>query len=353
MDPQITSFLLQQLLMTWHLDVVGARTPNKLSKMQQLQTPPLIAILARLEDAPVTAHTPEGKILPCGHRVDVHLILSCSNFFGDLAWGKRGHVLECPHADCNDQYTLPMIPNPWVVDGLQARLDLIQWAWAHGKDAPNYADVKTGRMLRHILNQIGHLPLKSESTLRVGLSQRRIRQTLRLFDTEGVTRAVENIYAGPRLLRGKQPYCKFRPSKAPPPEYVQFTYFPPSPGQYCDLREEPHRRARGPRKWASTPAEDEEEQRFIIPWIEHISKSGKSKQKKIVRFAAPVVTAIQYFEPWWRDEYRDSDRYYSSGPSSTSADRSTKLDDDREIARYAAEKRLRNGYSIFRREWKR
>ncbi len=324
----MTTFLLRQLLHTWHPDVIAltGRTQNKLLKTPQLQTPSLIAILAHLPDAPLTAHTPEGKILPCGHKFDVCSILRKSNFFGDLVWGKGRHLLKCPHTDCGAQYTLPMLPSPWVVDGLQARLDLIQWAWAHGKDAPNNADVKTARMLRHILNQTGHLAptsRRSEITLASGLSQQRLRQTLRLFDTEGVARAIGKLHTGPRFLRGTEPYCRFRPSRAPP---TQLKYHPPSLGQYC-MCEKPHK-ARKPRQWLSTPAEDKGEWRSATPRIEDSRKTGKSTQKKTVRFAAPVVTKIQYFEP------------YLSEPCGTSTDPSTRLDDDREIARIEAKNRL-------------
>ncbi|KAL9136297.1 MAG: hypothetical protein Q9175_002503 [Cornicularia normoerica] len=338
MDHQITTFLLLQLLKTWHPDVIALAglTPNKLSKTPKLQTPPLIAMLARLADAPVTPYQPESKELPCGHRVDVRSILSRSNLFGDLVWGRGRHFLHCPHPDCNRRYALPMIPNPWVVAGLEARLDLIQWVWARDKHAPNKVDVKMVRILRYVLNHIGNLPQDLEMTSSSpwsGSSERRLGQTLRLFDKEGVAGAVGKIYAGPGLLRGTQHYCKSRPSRAPPPGYVQFKYHPPSPGEYCACKE-PHNWARNPRDWASTPAEDEEEWGFAICRIER--KTRKFKRKKTVRFAAPVITSIQYFEPWWRSEYRDSDRYYSSGPCRTSVDPSTKVDDDKEVARLDA-----------------
>lgn len=345
MDPHITTLLLRQLLETWYPDVkaLAGRTPNVLSKTPKLQTPPLISILARLVDAPAKAHEPEGKELPCAHRVDACSILSHSNLFGDLTWGKRRHFLVCPDPDCDTEYALPTIPAPWVVDGLEARLDLIQWAWAHGRDAPNNADVKMTRVLRRILDQIGHLPRSLEMTSSLP-RQRRLTQTLRLLDSEGVAGAVGKIYAGPRLLRGKEPFCRFRRSKAPPPGYLQLRYLAPSPGQFC-ICEEPHW-VRDPRAWISTPAEDEEKREFAIAWMERSRKAGKFRRKKTVRFAAPVITKIRYFEPWWCNEYRDSDRYYSSGPCRPSVDPSTKVDDDKEIEKLNLSRRGVGGWGV-------
>ncbi|CAF9912813.1 MAG: hypothetical protein ALECFALPRED_008312 [Alectoria fallacina] len=343
LESVLTHFLFKQLLQIWIPDVPTLLAQRIASgtwvfqKTPKSQTPPLISVLMSLADSPATEHETAAKNLPCGHIVDVQTILSCSNLFGGLVWGQGPHFMECPQSDCDTQYALPIIPNPWVVGGLQARLDLIQWAWARSKDAPNSFDVELARILRYFLHQMGYLPQDLETMPNLpwsGPSQRRQRQMFRLLDAETVVWAQEKYYDTPRSLRGTEPYCKFRLSKPPPPGYVQFKYPPPSPGQYCDC-EEPHEWARGPVEWASTPAEDEEEWGFAIPRMER--SAGRSKRKKTVSFAVPVITAIRYFEPWWRNEYRDSDRYYSSGSSRTSVDPSTKLDDDREIARLDAE----------------
>lgn len=336
MDPHITISLLRQLLDTWYPDVkaLAGRNPNLLSKTSKLETPTLISTLARLPDAPTKAHEPEGKELPCGHRVDVCTILSHSNLFGDQV--KKRDFLVCPDPNCDTQYAMPTIPAPWVVDGLQARLDLIQWAVANSKDAPNNVDVKIIRVLRRILNQIGHKPQSSEMSSNLP-SQRRLKQTLKLFDSEGVAGAVGKTYAGPRFLRGKEPFCRFRRSKTPPRERLRLMYLAPSPGQFC-ICEEPHR-VRDPRAWISTPAEDEEKREYAVARIERSGKAGKGRQKKSVSFAAPVITRIHYFEP------------YSSGPCKRSIDTSTKEDDEKEIERLNISRRGDGGWgSQIRRE---
>lgn len=342
MDPHITTLLLRQLLDTWYPDVkaLAARTPNVLSKSKtpKLQVPPLISILARLPDAPTKAHEPEGKELPCGHRVDVRSILTHSNLFGE---GKTRHVLVCQYPSCNIEYTLPTIPAPWVVDGLKIRLDLIQYSYNYGKNAPDHVDVQMTRLLRRILDQIGHHPRSLEVSSSLP-RQRRLTQTLRLLESEAAG-AVAKIYAGPISLRGKEPYCRFRRSQAPPPGQ-QLKYLAPSPGQFC-ICEEPHW-LRNPRAWISTPAEDEEKREFTILRIEKSRKAGKPRPKKSVRFAAPVITRIHYYDRWWSREYCDSDRYYSSGPCSRSSDTSTKVDDDKEIERLNLSRRGFSSWGI-------
>ena len=316
----------------------SGRTPNRLSKTPKFQTPPLIAMLAHLADAPPTTHEPAGKVLSCGHKIDVCSILACSNLFGDREWQGKPTFLECPQPNCSNQHSLPWIPDPWAVDGLRARLDLLQWAWSYCEDAPHTTDVKMARVLRRILDQIGYLPQgidMTSSSPRGGPSQRRLMQTFGLFDIEGVEGAQGKIRTGPRDLRGTKPYCRFRPSKAPPSGSVPLTYRHPVLGQSCDC-EEPHGRAPKARQWASTPAEEEEKSNHAIPRTEKSRKTGKPGQKKTVRFVAPVITEIRYFEPWWSNEYRYSTRYYSSGPCRLTSDRSTRIDDDKEIARLEA-----------------
>lgn len=365
MDSKLISFLFKQLLQSWYPDIATLLDQRILSeslvfqKTPKVQTPSLISFLMSLADAPVTEHgLATKKLARCGHIIDVRSILTCSNLFSDLGCGKGPSFLYCSQPNCDTRYALPIIPNPWVVDGLQTRLDIVQWAWARSKNAPTNADVNLGKVLRYILDQVGRLPRDLERTSSLpwnGPSQRRHRQALRLLEAETVVLGEDSLYKGPSLLRGRKPYCKFRPSKAPPPGYLQTKYCRPSPGQNCSCAQ-PHRSAREPWEWASTPAEDEEDWESAVPLIENSGtsirrsdfrhaapfsfgrnmlplangrgKTGK-KQKKTVRFVAPVITDIHYFEPWWRREYRDSDRYYSSGPSRTSTDRSTKVDDDR------------------------
>ena len=355
-DSGLISFLLRQLVQSWYLDIetfLARRIVSKFLLFQKApkeRTPPLVSFLMSLADAPVTEHESAAKKLPCCHTVDVSAILTCSNLFSDRVWGQGTNFLQCSQCDAN--YALPMIPNPWVVDGLQTRLDIVQWAWTHSKDAPTNADVNLGKVLRYILDQMGHLPRDLEITSSLpwtGPSQRRQRETLRLLEAEAVELADGKLYTGPILLRGRGPYCKFRPSKALQIRHLQLKYYPPSPGQNCSCAE-PHECVRDPRAWASTPAEDEEKWEFAVSRIENSGNTirrnraspfsiggnmlpwrgrRRKTQKKTVRFAAPVITDIHYFEPWWRKEYRDSDRYYSSGPCRTSVDRSTRLDDDR------------------------
>lgn len=329
MEPDIATLLLGQLLYTWYPDVkaLAARTPNVLAKTPKLQqTPALVSILARLADAPRKAHEPEGKELPCGHRVDVRSILTHFNLFGNPARGKNRHSLVCPDPSCDVHYTLPSIPAPGTVDGLEARLDLIHYFWVHGKDAPNHVDVQMTRLLRRILDHIGHRPRSLDVSSSLP-KQRRLTQTVRLLESEGAV-AARMIYAGPTSLRGKEPYCKYRRSKARWPEYLQLKYLPPSPGQFCYC-EEPHW-LRNPRAWISSPAEDEEKREFAV--IPKSRKAGKHRQKKSVRFAAPVITHIHYFER------------YSSGPCSRSIDTSSKMDDDKEIERLNFSRRGVSGW---------
>ena len=334
-DSNLLYFLFKQLIQSWHTDILTLVAQGTLSEILVLQKtaethiPPLISFLASLADTSATEHVPAAKELPCGHKVAVHSILTCSNLFGDQLRSRGPRYIQCPQ--CATQQALPMIPDPWVVDGLRARLDLVEWAWGRSKHAPTRGDKNVARLLRYILDQIGHLPRDSETTSSLP-SKRRQRQTLRLLETEAMVLAEGKIYEDPCWLRGTEPYCRFRPSTPPPPEYVHLRYSSPSPGQHCKC-EAPHTWTRSPKEWTSTPAEDEEEWDFAISRIENSGKTRKPRKKKMVRFAAPVITEIHYFEPWWRSEYCYSTRYYSLGPSRRSVDLSTKLDDDREIAR--------------------
>ena len=335
MSTRLTHLLLSQLLEAWNPgpSARSERIKVHLSKTPKLSTPPLVVMLADLADVPIIAQDPDGKILPCGHRIDVRSIFSCANLFGDQIWGRKPIFLECPHHGCNKQHTIPMIPNAGVVDGLKARLDLLQWSWAHGKDTPDNGDVKLGSTLRYILEQIGHVIPTNEpkSKLSKGAKNpRRLKEMLRLFDTKCVAQAIEKLYASPERSRGAEPYCGFRPSGRVRPGQQRIGYHTPSPGQFCEC-DKPHMTIRKPNDWASTPAEDGGERKDEV--VRMGGKAGKSKQKKSVRFAAPVVTKIHYFEPWWLKEFYYSTRYYSSGPSRITADPSTKEDDDREIAR--------------------
>ena len=326
MDSRIATFLLLQVMNTWHPDVIAlaGRSKTKLSKTPKLQTPPIITMLTHYPDAPIIDDQPDGKVLPCGHRIDVISILTQGNLFGDQRWG-RGIHLHCEHRHCTKRYALPMIPSPSVVSGLEARLDLIEWICERDKHTPEQMDVKMVRTLRGILKEIGSAPRSPETTSSSSWSgERRLRQTLKLFEKEGLAGATGKIYTGPSLFRGAEPYCEWRRSRVPRPGCEQRKYHSPSLIRYCECKE--RHKARKPRDWKSTPCEDKEESRFEIQRIERESgKSRRQKKKKTVRFAAPVISGMQYYQP------------HSWVACERSTDPSTERDDDREIARLDAE----------------
>ena len=62
-------------------------------------------------------------------------------------------------------------------------------------------------------------------------------------------------------------------------------------------------------------------------------RGPNNEKRKTVRFVAPVVTEVQYFHRWFNDEYRDSGRYWSTGPHRKSTDLASQAEDDVEIER--------------------
>ena len=223
----------------------------------------------------------------------------------------------------------PELPNPQTLDGLEARLDLIQYSW--NKDAPTELDMNTVSLLRDILSRIGHSspdpdpdPGMDADVSGNAPSEASLMQTLVNMEMEAFGLMALNQGKSAEIpLRGNQPYCRCREAIIPTPGQ-SLRYNMASPGQYCECVT-PHKYEREPWLWALTPAETE-----IDP---DSSNAEKPKKLKTVRFVAPVVTQVQYFEPWWCDEYRDSGRYYSTGPHRRSVDTSTMADDDWEIER--------------------
>ncbi len=269
-------------------------------------------------------HLP-GKRFPCGHVVSLRPILACCNLPGDAIYTPRPHRFGCAQPECNDTVEFPTIPDPRVVDGLEARLDLIEWSWR--KDKPTESDRKTVSLLRYILSRIGHLSRESDAEsdlesdaelLQSEPSESSLMQTLVQMETEAFA-LVADLGEGSAEIatRGTQEYCSYR---APNPEHSHPFYPMLSHGQECECVT-PHEFEREPSSWASTPAEANVEPR----------EEEKCKKGKTVSFVAPVVTEVQYFEPWWCAEYRDSDRYWARGPCTKSVDRATEVDDEWEI----------------------
>ena len=316
---------------TWHPDVIAlaGRSKTKLSKTPKLQTPPIIALLTHYPDAPIKDDQPDGKVLPCRHRIDVKSILTQCNLFGDQRWG-RGDHLHCEHQHCNKRYFLPVIPSPSVVSGLEARLDLIEWICERDKHTDDQMDMTMVKTLRGILKEIGYVPRYPETTSSSSRSgERQLRQTLKLFEKEGLAGATGKIYAGPSLFRGAEPYCEWRRSRVPRPGYEERKYHSPALGRYCECKE--RHVARKPSDWKSTPCEDEEESRFAIQRMEREwrerekGKFRRQKRKKTVRFVAPVISSVEYYP---RHSWVACER---------STDPATEKDDDREIERLEAE----------------
>ena len=322
--------LLPQLVQIWLPDdsaVRHERCSTPLSEQALRSHPPLISFLEGLSDV-LTPDDDPGKRLPCGHVVSLRAMLACCNFCGDESWTPGPHLYGCAEEECSDTFEFPRIPDPRVVDGLEARLQLIEWSWK--KDKPNEPDMRTVSLLRDFLSQIGHLsrelePETDDKEPRHEPSETSLMQTLVQMETEalGLMAESEGMKAE-TAVRGTQDYCSYRASRIPRVVLSQLQYPMLSPGQACECVTA-HEFEREPGTWALTPAEMD---------LDHSELTGKKITKsKTVRFAAPVVTEVQYFELWWNDEYRDSDRYWSQGPHRRSMDLSTSADDDWEILR--------------------
>ena len=440
--------LLPQLVKIWLPDHSATRHEigRSLSEQQnpRSQVPPLISFLEGLSDILIPDDV-KAKRFPCGHVVSLRSILACSNLFGDATWTPGPHFLGCAQPECNDTLEFPKIPDPRVVDGLEARLNLIEWSW--NKDTPTELDRNTVSLLRHILYRIGHLTQEPEPEADAEVSRNEpsessLMRTLVHMELEAFGLREQNQGKSAEVpLRGDQPYCSYRAAIEPTAGHHLLRYPIPSPGQECECvtaheyerkasswgltpaetefypkepkeekrkqrktvrfvaheyerkasswgltpveteynPKEPKEEKRKQRKtvrfvtheyeqkvssWGLTPAETEfnpkepkeekRKQRKTVRFVTHeyeqkVSSWGltpaetefnpkepkeeKRKHRKTVRFVAAAVTEVQYFEPWWCDEYRDSGRYWSTGPHKRSIDLSTPAMDDLEIER--------------------
>ncbi|KAL9136298.1 MAG: hypothetical protein Q9175_002504 [Cornicularia normoerica] len=323
--------LLPQLVKIWLPDHSATRHEigRSLSEQQnpRSQVPPLISFLEGLSDILIPDDV-KAKRFPCGHVVSLRSILACSNLFGDATWTPGPHFLGCAQPECNDTLEFPKIPDPRVVDGLEARLNLIEWSW--NKDTPTELDRNTVSLLRHILYRIGHLTQEPEPEADAEVSRNEpsessLMRTLVHMELEAFGLREQNQGKSAEVpLRGDQPYCSYRAAIEPTAGHHLLRYPIPSPGQECECVTA-HEYERKASSWGLTPAETE--------FNPKEPKEEKRKQRKTVRFVAAAVTEVQYFEPWWCDEYRDSGRYWSTGPHKRSIDLSTPAMDDLEIER--------------------
>lgn len=324
--------LLPQLVQNWLPNHDAARQETGVSPLSgqapRSQIPPLILFLDGLSDVP-TQNEFKAKRFPCGHVVSLRSILACCNLFGDALWTPGPHSLGCAQSECSETLEFPKLPDPRVIDGLQARLDLIQWSW-NKYAPPTELDQNTVSLLRDILSGIGHLTRDPGPETDAELSQSEpsessLAQTLVLMETEAFGMMVHDRKKGAEIpARGTQPYCTYRAATVPTAGHSQLRYPMSSPGQDCTC-DTPHDFEREASSWALTPAETESDP--------DEPTDEKAKQRKTVSFLAPVVTEVKYFEKWWCDEYRDSDRYWSTGLHRRSIDLSTPADDEREIER--------------------
>lgn len=319
--------LLPQLVKIWLPDYSETDRSPLSEQAPRLGVPPLISFLEGLSDV-LTTNEVRGKRFPCGHVVSVRSILSCCNFFGDAIWTPGPHFLGCAWPGCDDTLEFPKIPDPRVLDGLQTRLDLIQWSW--NKDTPTEVDMNTVSLLRDILSRIGHLSQDPEPEMDANLSRSdpsepSLTRTLVHMELEAYGLMIQNREKSTDIdLRGSQDYCRYRAAVVPTAGHSLLRYPMSSPGQSC-VCVKPHEYEREASSWARTPAETGSDL--------NEPRDRKLKQRKTVRFVAPIVTEVQYFEPWWCDEYRDSGRYWSTGPHRKSIDYSTPGDDDWEVER--------------------
>lgn len=341
------SLLLPELERIWLPDHSAVHDENSSrpanEPARKLRTPPLILFLEDLPDVPTPGEFSPGKRLPCGHVVSLSSIIDGCNFFGDAIWTPGPHCLGCAEPECKDALEYPKLPDPRVVDGLKARLDLVEWSWKNVK--PTKPERNVVSQLRDILSSIGHLsrelePGTDDEASRPKSSKSPLKQTLVHMEIEeAFGLLVEHGRKSAKIpVRGTEPYCSYRAYRVPG-AHSQLLYPMLSPGQECECVT-PHEDVREAGSWALTPAEtdcdgdapeDEKDKKRKMDSDDDEPKDQKGKKRKTVRFVAPVVTEVQYFEPWWCHEYRDSDRYWSTGPYRPSVDLSTSADDDWEI----------------------
>ena len=340
--------LLPQLAQIWLPDHSAAHDEDFSRPIGEpapkLRTPPLILFLEDLPDVLSADELFPGKRLPCGHVVSLRSIIKCCNILGDAIWTPAPHNFGCAQPECEDLLEFPTISDPRVVDGLEARLDLIEWSWEHVE--PTKPERNVVSLLRDILTGIGHLsrdpePETDAEVSRPEPSEASLKQTLVHMEIEAFGLMAENAAKSAETpVRGTQPYCSYRTPMVPGADHSQPRYPMPSPGQECDCVT-PHEYTREAGSWALTPAETETETETKIGRHDDNESNDDNEKKesteqrsrrKTVRFVAPaVVTEVRYFEPWWCDEYRDSDRYWSTGPMRRSVDLATAADDDWEI----------------------
>lgn len=353
--------LLPQLMRIWLPDYSEATdetcqdTPRQQTPRPQI--PPLILFLDGLSAAP-EPDDEECKTLPCGHDVSVGSILAKCNLRGDADWSQGLHSFSCAEPDCTATVECPRIPDPRVIDGLAARLDLIQYSW--NKDKPTALDLTKVTLLRDILTRIGHVdhdhdhddpepePDADDPSPPSEPRQASLRRTLVQMELEAFPLMVTSRDNPPP--RGTGLYCSFRDRTVRTADHAGLRYPMASPGQHCEC-DVPHEWARAPGSWALSPAEtdfdpveqrqrpnddddddDDDDSNSKEEEEKEEKETKKEKKKKTVRFVAPVVTQVKYFEPWWCAEYRDSGRYWSAGLSQ-SRDASTEADDEWEVER--------------------
>ena len=302
------------------------------------QIPPLIRFINNLPNTGERDH--RQKRLPCGHSVTLSSILEVSNFLGGTISQPGPSFLGCPERGCHKWISCPTILDPWALDGLQMRLTLIQWSW--NKDPPTEGDRITVSLLRDMLFKIGYLTQDPEPALEPEVepevegqpsssasSESSLMQNLVDVEIEAFTLKEQNtaMRAEPPFDSG-EPYCSYR---AVIPHDPSTPYPTQSLGQHCQCII-PHKFEREPSDWGLglTPAEIVSEPR-----------EPKKEKRKTVRFVAPVVTEVQYFDKWFNDEYRDSGRYWSTGPYRKSTDPTTQAEDDLEIERLEFPERFR------------
>ena len=293
-----------------------------------LQTPLFFKFLNRLPNS--GERDQRQKRLPCGHSVTLSSILQVGNFLGGTIDQPGPSFLGCPESACHKWISCPAILDPWALDGLETRLTLIQWSW--NKDAPTERDRITVSLLREMLTKIGYLTQDPEPVPEPEVepdvegqpsnnaaSESSLMQTLADVEIEAFKlKELDTEARAESPFDSEKPYCSYRPAF---PHDPSTPYPMQSLGQYCECVI-PHESIREPSEWGLglTPAE-----------MVSDPKEPKKEKRKTVRFVAPVVTEVQYFDKWFNDEYRDSGRYWSTGRHRKSTDLTTQAEDDLEI----------------------
>ena len=126
-------------------------------------------------------------------------------------------MFSCAKRKCTstDSLRFPRLPNPEVMDGLEARLNLIEWSWRTGD--PTESEVEKVSLLRGILSRLGHLSREPEPETDTGPFQQP-KPTINLMRptflamriaASGPT-GVKNEETGAKVApRGMQDYCSY------------------------------------------------------------------------------------------------------------------------------------------------